>query len=179
MTLESLPTAWGLILISNHFFIIEMISWQRSKLNFVEHFRGEFTRCRNRVLRRVTAQRPINLKNFSFLRIFKNFRSSSKKSVCLGIKYFEDFYYLVYFSEPSHISGSNMEIFSDMIYQAKYGNANQKSHLSVFVEENVQFSIFLSKPWFFLSRFLDFKNFVLVTGQIDSRMSKNFKLVSI
>ena len=66
-----------------------------------------------------------------------------------------------------------MEIFSDMVYRVKYGNVNQKSHLSVSVQENVPFSISLSKPWLFLSRFLDLKNFVSVTGQTDSRVSKN------
>ena len=107
---------------------------------------------------------------------FQKFPLKFQKSVCLEIKYFEDFYFLEYFSDLSHVSGSNMEIFSDMIYRVKYGNANQKSHLSVSVQENVPFSIFLSKSWFFLSGFLDLKNFVLVTGQIVSRMSKNLKL---
>ena len=69
--------SWTLILIFN-FFHYWSGYMAKVKIEFREHFRGEFTRCRNRVLRRVTAQRPINLKNFSFLRIFKNFRSSSK-----------------------------------------------------------------------------------------------------
>ena len=104
---------------------------------------------------------------------FQKFPLKFQKSVCLGIKYFEHFYFLKIFSDPSHMSRSNMEIFSDMVYRVKYGNVNQKSHLSVSVQENVPFSISLSKPWFFLSRFLDLKNFVSVTGQTDSRVSKN------